>query len=97
MIGKKIAPTEHKGETGIATWRTIQYDNLRVRMVEYSSDYKADHWCSKGHVVFCVKGEFMSHMKDGSTYLLTKGMSYQTAIMRAIHTCQPQKQGVRCL
>jgi len=76
---QKIAPTEHKGETGIATWRTIQYDNIRVRMVEYSPDYKADHWCSKGHIVFCVKGEFMSHMKDGSTYLLTKGMSYQTS------------------
>ena len=73
-----IPAEEHNGETGIATWRTVQYDKLRVRMVEYSPNYRADHWCEKGHVVYCVKGEFMSHMKDGSTHLLTKGMSYQT-------------------
>lgn len=74
-----IPATEHKGESGIATWRTLQYDKIRVRMIEYSAGYKADHWCSVGHIIFCVEGEFVSHLKDGSEHLLTKGMSYQTS------------------
>lgn len=74
----KIPAKEHKGETGIATWRTMQYQGLRVRSITYSQGYVADHWCDKGHIVFCVDGEFTSHMKDGSLYILSKGMSYQT-------------------
>ena len=75
---ENIPSTEHKGETGIAVWRTLQYDKIRVRLIEYSPGYKADHWCSVGHIIFCVEGEFISHLKDGSDHLLTKGMSYQT-------------------
>lgn len=76
---ENITREEHKGETGTSYWRTKQYAGLRVRVVDYSANYKADHWCSKGHVVFCVEGEFISHLKDGSQYLLKKGMSYQTS------------------
>ena len=53
----QIVPTEHKGETGVATWRTQQFDDIRVRMVEYSPGYLADHWCSKGHILLCLEGE----------------------------------------
>ena len=53
----QVAPTEHKGETGLATWRTQQFDTLRVRMVEYSPGYRADHWCKKGHILLCLEGE----------------------------------------
>ena len=73
-----LAATEHKGETGTALWRTMHYDKIRIRLVEYSAGYKADHWCSEGHIIYCVEGEFISHLKDGSEYLLKKGMSYQT-------------------
>lgn len=76
---KNITREEHKGETGTSYWRTKHYAGLRVRLVDYSAGYKADHWCGKGHVVFCVEGEFVSHLKDGNQYLLTKGMSYQTS------------------
>ncbi len=41
----KITPTEHKGETGVAIWRTCQFGGVRVRMMEYSPGYRADHWC----------------------------------------------------
>ena len=74
----QIPATEHKGETGMAYWRTLQFGDLRVRMVEYSPNYKADHWCSAGHIIFCMEGEFTAHLKDGSEHLLIKGMSYQT-------------------
>jgi len=74
-----LPATEHKGETGTSFWHTKQYDGLRIRLVEYSAGYKADHWCSKGHVVFCAEGEFVTHLKDGSEFSLKKGMSYQTS------------------
>lgn len=73
-----IPATTHSGETGVAIWRTLQFDKIRVRLVEYSPNYKADHWCNAGHIIFCVEGEFTSHLKDGSEHLLKKGMSYQT-------------------
>ena len=76
---EQLSGTEYKGEIGTAIWRTKLYKGLRVRLIDYSPGYKADHWCSKGHVVFCVEGEFISHLKDGSEYLVKKGMSYQTS------------------
>lgn len=76
---EKIPATEHKGETGTSYWRTLQLGDLRVRVVEYSANYKADHWCEKGHVLYCLEGEMISEMKDGSEYILTTGMSYQVS------------------
>ena len=74
-----IAPTEHKGTTGTAYWRTRQFGEIRVRMVEYTPGYLADHWCSKGHIIFCVDGELVTDLKDGRSFKLAPGMSYQVA------------------
>ena len=71
-----IPKTEHKGETGIAYWQTIHFDGLRIRLVEYSKGYVADHWCTKGHIVHCLEGDFISELNDGKKSLLTKGMTY---------------------
>ena len=73
---KSVPRTEHKGETGTAYWQTLQFEGLRVRQVEYSKDYKADHWCEKGHIVYCLEGEVINELKDGSKSTLSKGMSY---------------------
>lgn len=75
----QVEPVEHKGETGFATWRTQQFDTFRVRMVEYSPGYLADHWCSKGHILLCLEGELHTELEDGRTFILTPGMSYQVA------------------
>jgi len=75
----QIEPVEHKGETGVAVWRTQQFDNIRVRMVEYSPGYLADHWCSKGHILLCLEGELHTELEDGRTFTLTPGTSYQVA------------------
>jgi len=75
----KIETTEHTGETGVATWRTQQFDNIRVRMVEYSPGYLADHWCSKGHILLCLEGEVHTELDDGRKFSLTPGTSYQVA------------------
>jgi len=74
-----VTPTEHPGETGKAFWRTCQFGTIRVRMVEYTPGYLADHWCVKGHILLCLEGELHTELEDGRTFLLKAGMSYQVA------------------
>lgn len=74
-----VERTEHKGETGMAYWRTRQFGEIRVRMVEYTPGYLADHWCSKGHVILCLEGELHTELQDGRVFVLKPGMSYQVA------------------
>lgn len=74
-----VERTEHKGERGTAWWRTRQFGSIRVRMVEYTPGYVADHWCSKGHILLCTAGELRTELEDGRTFVLTAGMSYQVA------------------
>jgi hypothetical protein len=74
-----IEPTRHAGEAGFALWRTQQFDAVRVRMVEYSAGYRADHWCEKGHILLCLEGELHTELGDGRKFLLAPGMSYQVA------------------
>lgn len=76
---ENIKATRHNGETGVAYWKTIEYGDLRIRVVEYSANYKADHWCSKGHIIYCIEGEMISELSDGSQHKLTQGMSYQVS------------------
>jgi len=71
-----IPKTEHKGEKGVSYWQTIQFEGLRIRIVEYSKGYIADHWCTKGHIVHCLEGEFISELIDGKKSVLRKGMTY---------------------
>jgi hypothetical protein len=71
-----IPKTEHKGETGMAYWQTLQFEGLRIRLVEYSKGYVADHWCTKGHIVHCLDGDFVSELSNGQQFILTKGMTY---------------------
>ncbi len=72
----QIPKTEHKGETGVAYWQTVEFPGLRVRIVEYSPGYLADHWCEKGHLVYCIEGNVVNELKEGTESLLKPGMSY---------------------
>ena len=72
----EVAYTEHPGEEGTATWRTKNFGDIRVRMVEYSSGYLADHWCPKGHVILCLEGSLDIELKGGKRLRLEKGQSY---------------------
>jgi quercetin dioxygenase-like cupin family protein len=72
----QVPMTEHAGETGTALWRTRNFGDIRVRMVEYSPGYQADHWCAKGHVLFCLEGEMETRIADGHSFTLKPGMSY---------------------
>lgn len=71
--------TVHPGESGTAYWKTLQYGGLRIRKVQYSENYKADHWCSLGHILYCLEGELVSELADGRSFILKAGMSYQVS------------------
>lgn len=71
-----IPRSEHKGETGTSFWQTLQLPGLRIRIVEYSPGYLADHWCQKGHIVHCLKGEFVNEQESGGRTVMRQGMTY---------------------
>ena len=75
----QVATTEHAGSRGKAIWRTIEVGNVRVRKVEYSAGYIADHWCSRGHVLLVLDGELVTELSDGRRFVLHAGMSYHVA------------------
>ena len=74
-----IATTEQEGESGVAGRRSVQFGDIRVRMVEYSSGYVSDHWCEKGHILLVLEGTLVTKLKDGREFILTPGTSYQVA------------------
>jgi len=75
----KLPGTDYPGGTGKAIWRTLSAGDLRVRMVEYSPGYRADHWCARGHVVLVVEGEMETELKDGRKFLLKRGQGYMAS------------------
>jgi len=81
----RVPETEHPGETGTAYWRTFEEGNIRVRMVRYSPDYLADHWCDRGHVLLVLDGELTTELQDGSVHVLGPGTSYQVSSGVAPH------------
>lgn len=74
-----VEPTEHPGVTGKAIWRTREFGDIRVRLVEYTPGYLADHWCDKGHILLCLEGRLDTETVDGQKHVLTPGVSYQVA------------------
>lgn len=91
-----VEKTEHKGDTGVAYWQTLQFDKIRVRLVEYSENYFADHQYQKGHIVHCLEGEFVSELENGEKLSLTKGMSYIVSDDLSSHR-SISKNGVKLL
>ena len=91
-----VEKTEHKGEKGTSFWQTMQFGELRIRIVEYSENYLADHWCEKGHIVHCLEGEFESELQTGEIITLSKGMSYVVSDNLSSHR-SISKNGVKLL
>ncbi len=74
-----VPATEHPGESGKAIWRTFMMGDVRIRQVEYTPGYLADHWCDRGHVLYVLEGELESELRDGRRFILKPGMSYQVS------------------
>jgi hypothetical protein len=92
----KIEKTIHPGETGLASWQTRQWPGLRMRIVEYSAGYLADHWCRKGHIVHCLNGEMLSELQTGEQFILKTGMTYIVSDELSVHRSF-SKAGVKLL
>jgi len=91
-----VPKTEYMGESGTAWWQTVQLPGLRIRLVEYSAGYLADHWCRKGHIVHCLEGEFVSESADGKHFKLSPGMTYVVTDEMSLHRSATQN-GVKLL
>jgi hypothetical protein len=91
-----VPKIEYKGESGMAYWQTMQFPGLRLRIVEYSEGYIADHWCQKGHIVHCLEGEFVSELQDGERFVLAKGSTYVVSDGLSSHR-SIAKNGVKLL
>lgn len=87
-----IPKTEHKGESGTSFWQTVQFPGLRMRIVEYSEGYLADHWCQKGHIVHCLEGEFVTEQENGEELLLKEGMTYVVSDELSSHRSRTEKR-----
>ena len=73
---QSIEKEEHKGNAGTAYWQIFRMGNIRIRMIEYTANYLADHWCKKGHIIFCISGEMETALEDGRKFVLSSGMTY---------------------
>lgn len=91
-----VEKVSYKGETGTAFWQTKNFEHLRIRIVEYSAGYLADHWCQKGHIVQCIEGEFESELDNGELFKLSKGMTYIVSDNLSSHR-SISKYGVKLL
>src|SRR5277367_2663731 len=74
-----LPATIYPGEAGHASWRTVELGDIRIRCVDYSPGYVADHWCDRGHILFVLGGELDCTLKDGRSFKLTEGMSYHVS------------------
>jgi quercetin dioxygenase-like cupin family protein len=91
-----VPVTEHRGESGVARWQTIQHGSLRIRVVEYSENYRAKGWCNHGHILYCLDGEMTTELSDGRVFTLKKGMSYEVTDGTNAHRSH-SKFGVKLL
>lgn len=91
-----IPKVKYEGETGTATWQTKEFGGLRIRIVEYSAGYVADHWCQKGHIVHCLQGEVTNELDGKESSLLKEGVTYIVSDNLSSHR-SVTKDGVKLL
>jgi quercetin dioxygenase-like cupin family protein len=93
-----IERVAHEGESGAAFWQTIEFggSELRIRIVEYSKGYLADHWCEKGHIVHCLDGEFTTELGTDEKINVTKGQTYVVSDQLSLHRTASEN-GVKLL
>lgn len=70
-----IKQTETGGETGINTAGEFTAGNTRIRIAEYSANYKSAEWCDKGHIIHCIAGEITLFFSNGNEIMLGEGKS----------------------
>jgi hypothetical protein len=76
----RLPATAAPGASGAAQARARQLGDIQLRLVDYGTGYLADHWCSKGHIIYVIAGALAIEHQDGTpACLLTSGMSWHVA------------------
>jgi len=86
-----VPPAERSSQSGSATWRTREFGGIRVRMVEYSPGYVADHWCSRGHILLVLQGSLTTELANGEIATIHAGSSYQVGDRTQPHRSSTQE------
>ena len=72
--------TRTAGASAGATSRAHKTNDVQLRVVDYDLGCLADHWCSKGHILYVISGSLtIEHGEGKESYELAAGMSWQTA------------------
>jgi quercetin dioxygenase-like cupin family protein len=93
----QVEPTRHPGTNGEARWRTREVGDVRVRLVEYTAGYAADHWCERGHVLHVLAGELLTELRDGRKFTLHAGQSYVVADGDGAHRSRTSSGATLCI
>jgi len=76
----RISVVSVPGVSAVAMARTRQLGDVTLRVIEYAPGYLADHWCSKGHVIYVIAGELtIEHQDERAACALSAGMSWHVA------------------
>ena len=67
---------ETKGDSGAAVTKEAKLGNIRLRRIDFSPNYSADHWCSKGHIVTVLEGSLTTTLQSGQTHTTTAGNTF---------------------
>ena len=74
-----LPPVDEKGITGLASIKTVNLGDIILRQIEYSSNYEADHFCQKGHIVYCISGSIQIQLSDNSIHTIATGNTFQVS------------------
>jgi quercetin dioxygenase-like cupin family protein len=74
-----VAAVTQVGETGTATTRTRKLGEVQLRLIDYGAGYKADHWCSKGHILHVLAGHLIIEYENQSQTTLSPGTTWHAA------------------
>ncbi len=75
----RLPETGTCGETGSVVARVAAFDDVRVRQVRYSPDFRAGCWCAKREVLLVLTGSLTVEFQDGSSVELEAGQGCRVA------------------
>jgi quercetin dioxygenase-like cupin family protein len=76
------------GTSGIATVKTVRLGEMRLRKIEFTPGYCADHWGSKGHIGFVLSGSLSIALENGGVFEVPAGDSFHVGDDRNLHRAE---------
>jgi len=54
-------------------------------LAEFSANYRANHWCSRGHIVFVLQGNLVTGLADDRRVETPAGTGFQVGDAESAH------------